>query len=82
MRITGRSRVGSTRRGETGSVSRFETGHLPWDIEMVVEDPLSDDEDGIPDCDSHSECDFDSLESIGDPSIFNIIRSVTDLTRM
>ena len=31
-----------------------ETGQFPWDIEMVVEDPLSDDQDGFPDCDSHS----------------------------
>ena len=40
--------------------SQLETGHLPWDIEMVVEDHLSDDEDGVPNCDSHSDCDFDS----------------------
>ena len=38
----------------------YETGMIPWDIEMTVEEPLSDDEDGVPDCDSHSECDFDS----------------------
>jgi hypothetical protein len=28
----------------------YETGMLPWDIEMTVEDPLSDDEDGVPEC--------------------------------
>ena len=30
-------------------------GLLPWDIEMTVEEPLSDDEDGIPQCVSNSE---------------------------
>ena len=42
----------------------YETGQLPWDIEMVVEEPLSDDEDRVPDCDcdcdSHSDSDSDS----------------------
>ena len=42
----------------------YETGQLPWDIEMVVQEPLSDDEDGVPDCDcdcdSHSDSDSDS----------------------
>ena len=37
----------------------YEAGMLPWDIEMTVEEPLSDDEDGVPDCDSHSDCDCD-----------------------
>ena len=43
----------------------YETGQLPWDIEMVVEEPLSDDEDedGVPHCvsdsESESENDFD-----------------------
>ncbi len=27
----------------------YETGLLPWDIEMTVEESLSDDEDGVPD---------------------------------
>jgi hypothetical protein len=26
----------------------YETGMLPWDIEMTVEESLSDDEDGVP----------------------------------
>ena len=26
----------------------YETGLFPWDIEMTVEDPFSDDEDGVP----------------------------------
>ena len=34
----------------------YETGLLPWDIQMTVEDPLSDDEDGVP----HSVSDFQS----------------------
>jgi hypothetical protein len=40
----------------------YETGMLPWDIEMMVEDPLSDDEDGVPHCvsDSESESENDS----------------------
>ncbi len=38
----------------------YETGQLPWDIEMVVQEPLSDDEDGVPDCDSDSHSDSDS----------------------
>ena len=38
----------------------YETGQLPWDIEMVVQRTLSDDEDGVPDCDSHSDSDSDS----------------------
>jgi hypothetical protein len=35
---------------------------LPWDIEMTVEEPFSDDEDGVPDCvsDSKSESEDDS----------------------
>jgi hypothetical protein len=33
-----------------------ETGLLPWDIEMTVEESLSDDEDGVP----HSVSDFES----------------------
>jgi hypothetical protein len=41
----------------------YETGMLPWDIEMMVEDPLSDDEDGVLHCvsdsESESENDFD-----------------------
>ena len=26
----------------------YEAGLLPWDIEMTVEEPVSDDEDGVP----------------------------------
>ena len=35
----------------------YEAGLLPWDIEMTVEEPLSDDEDedGVPHCVSDSE---------------------------
>ncbi len=38
----------------------YETGQLPWDIEMVVQESLSDDEDGVPDCDSDSDSHSDS----------------------
>ncbi len=42
----------------------YETGQFPWDIEMLVQEPLSDDEDGVSDCDSdsdsHSDSDSDS----------------------
>ncbi len=40
----------------------YETGMFPWDIEMTVEEPLSDDEDGVPHSvsDSESESDKDS----------------------
>ena len=40
----------------------YETGQIPWDIEMVVQESLSDDEDGVPDCDCDcdSDSDFDS----------------------
>ena len=34
----------------------YESGLLPWDIEMTVEESLSDDEDGTP----HSVSDFES----------------------
>jgi hypothetical protein len=41
----------------------YEAGMLPWDIEMTVEEPLSDDEDGVPhdvsDSESESETDSD-----------------------
>ena len=50
--------IQSKRRNRLGQ--HLETGQLLWDMEMVVEEPLSDDEDGVPDCDSHSECDLDS----------------------
>ncbi len=33
----------------------YEVGMLPWDIEKTVEDPLSDDEDGVPESVSDSE---------------------------
>ena len=29
-------------------LERYETGILPWDIEMTVQEPWSDDEDGVP----------------------------------
>jgi hypothetical protein len=40
----------------------YETGMFPWDLEMTVEEPLSDDEDGVPECvsDSESESENDS----------------------
>ena len=42
----------------------YEAGLLPWDIEMTVEEPLSDDEDGAPhsvsDSESESESEKDS----------------------
>jgi hypothetical protein len=41
----------------------YEAGMLPWDIEMTVDEPLSDDEDGVPysvsDSESESENDSD-----------------------
>jgi hypothetical protein len=40
----------------------YEVGMLPWDIQMTVEEPLSDDKDGVPHgvSDSESESDKDS----------------------
>ena len=42
----------------------YESGLLPWDIEMTVEEPVSDDEDGSPhrvsDSESESESEVDS----------------------
>jgi hypothetical protein len=42
----------------------YEAGMFPWDLEMTVEEPLSDDEheDGVPHCvsDSESESENDS----------------------
>ena len=38
----------------------YETGQLPWDIEMVVEESLSDDEDGPPPSVSESESESES----------------------
>ncbi len=40
----------------------YEDGMLPWDIEMTVEESLSDDEDGVPHSvsDSESESENDS----------------------
>ena len=42
----------------------YETGLLPWDIEMTVEESVSDDEDGSPhrvsDSESESESEQDS----------------------
>ena len=47
---------------EIDSVRKMTRGQFPWDIEMVVQETLSDDEDGVPDCDSdsHSHSDSDS----------------------
>jgi hypothetical protein len=44
----------------------YETGLLPWDIQMMVEDPLSDDEDGTPHSvsDSVSESKPDDLTKV------------------
>ncbi len=38
----------------------YETGLLPWDIEMTVEEFLSDDEDGAPRSVSESESESES----------------------
>jgi hypothetical protein len=42
----------------------YEAGLLPWDIEMTVEEPVSDDDDGPPhrvsDSESESESEQDS----------------------
>ena len=40
----------------------YEAGMLSWDIQMTVEEPLSDDKDGVPHgvSDSESESDKDS----------------------
>jgi hypothetical protein len=38
----------------------YEAGQLPWDIEMVVEEPLSDEEDGLPHSVSESESESES----------------------
>jgi hypothetical protein len=40
----------------------YETGMIPWDIEMTVEESLSDDEDGVPHdvSDSESESENES----------------------
>ena len=38
----------------------YEAGLLPWDIEMVVEEPLSDDEDGPPHSVAESESESES----------------------
>ena len=50
---------------EVGTTSElYESGLVPWDIEMTVEDPVSDDEDGSPhrvsDSGSESESEQDS----------------------
>jgi hypothetical protein len=34
----------------------YVAGMLPWDIEMTVEEPLSDDEDGVPPTKQTYEC--------------------------
>ncbi len=41
----------------------YEAGMLPWDVEMTVEEPSSDDVDGVPQCvsDSESECVFNPI---------------------
>jgi hypothetical protein len=38
----------------------IEAGLLPWDIEMTVEEPVSDDDDGPPHRVSDSESEFES----------------------
>ena len=38
----------------------YEAGLLPWDIEMTVEEPVSDDDDGPPHRVSDSESEFES----------------------
>ena len=38
----------------------YESGQLPWDIEMVVEESLSDDEDGVSHSISESESESES----------------------
>ncbi len=38
----------------------YETGLLPWDIEMTVEESVSDDDDGRPHRVSDSESEFES----------------------
>ncbi len=42
----------------------YEAGMLPWDIEMTVEEPLSDDEDGIPQCVSNSESESENADVV------------------
>ncbi len=44
------------------SLELYEIGMAPWDIDMTVEESLSDDEDGVPHCfsDSESESENDS----------------------
>ncbi len=46
----------------------YETDMFPWDLEMTVEESLSDDEDedGVPQCvsDSESESENDSVEPV------------------
>ena len=42
------------------SLQFYETGLLPWDIEMTVEESLSDDEDGPPHSVSYSESESES----------------------
>jgi hypothetical protein len=38
----------------------YEAGLFPWDIEMTVEEPVSDDDDGAPHRVSDSESEFES----------------------
>ena len=40
---------------DSTSLEIYETGILPWDIEMTVEESLSDDEGGVPHSVSDSE---------------------------
>jgi hypothetical protein len=51
----------ASRTSHTGT-NLYEAGILPWDIEMTVEELLSDDEDGAPHdvSDSESESEDDS----------------------
>ena len=41
----------------------YESGVLPWDIEMTVEEPVSDDEDGSPHRISDSESESESEQN-------------------
>jgi hypothetical protein len=57
----------------------YETGGSPWDIEMTVEESLSDDEDGVPHC--VSDVEFFS-DSEGDESVTLGIRKSLSTTFM
>ena len=54
----------------------YETSLLPWDIEMTVEEPLSDDEDGAPHSVSDSESKSESEKTL---TKFSVIWRDTDV---